>query len=76
MLDDNLDPNSGTRDKKDNADNTASSQSSPASIPATNPESETRNRKKPRFFVRIWRIHRKRQRKVSPLTWRKKSLYF
>ena len=66
MPDDDLNPNSGTHDEKENPSETPLPQSSPASIPTANPERKPADHKKARLFTRIWRIHRKRQRRVSP----------
>lgn len=66
MPNDDLNPNGGTRNEKENSRETPPPQGSPASIPTSNPDDKTGNRNKPRLFIRIWRIYRKRQQRVSP----------
>jgi hypothetical protein len=66
MLNNDLNPNEKAEEKENNASNAPISDRSPAPIPTSNPQNIPRGIQKSRLFIRIWRIHRKRQQRIAP----------
>jgi hypothetical protein len=66
MSNGNYNPGDSKEEATDSSDPSFSKQRSPDQIKPTNPQDKPADHNKTRLFIRIWRIHRKRQQRVSP----------
>jgi hypothetical protein len=76
MSNGNFNPDESNNEAADSTSEGASAQGSPNPVKPPDPKDKPNNHIKPRLVVRLWRVHRKRQKKIAPPNWAEKITVF